>query len=110
MKVIRSIVRPDKVDAVKEALGRLSVCAITVAHVHDYAPQAHETTVWLGHVYSVGFSSKSEIAVVVHDDDVDDVVDVILRAARTGRTGDGFVSVAPVEHRYNICTGERDVS
>jgi nitrogen regulatory protein PII len=110
MKLISGIVRPGKVEAVKTALAKVRVCALTVAEVHDYTPQAHPTTVWLGHEYSRGFSVKHEVTFAVHDDDVDEAVEVFIRTARTGVEGDGHVSVISVDHRYNIQTGAREVS
>jgi nitrogen regulatory protein P-II 1 len=110
MKLISSLVRPDKVDAVKEALGKVNVVAFAAAEARDHSPQAHETIAWMGHVRNIGSSLKMEIRLVVHDDDVDEVIDAIMRSARTGRVGDGHVCVTSIEHRYNICTGQRDVS
>jgi len=110
MKLISSLVRPECLDTVKKQLNSLNVAGLTVAEARDHSPQRHETAVWMGREYSVGSSLKVEIRVVVHDDDVDDVIGVILRSARTGRAGDGHVCVMSVEHRYNICTGQRDVS
>jgi nitrogen regulatory protein P-II 1 len=110
MKLICSLLRPDKLEPVKRALTNMRVCALSVSEVHDHAPQQHETTVWRGHEYSLGFSPKLQMEVVVHDDDVDDVVGVIIKTARTGHEGDGYVLVMPVEHRYNIRDGHRDVS
>jgi nitrogen regulatory protein PII len=110
MKLISSLVRPERVDSIKVGLGRVNVFAITVAEVRDHAPQKHETTVWLGHEYTIGSSLKMEIQVVVHDDDVDAVIDVIMRAARTGKAGDGHICVTSVDHRYDIRSGQRDFS
>jgi nitrogen regulatory protein PII len=113
MKLITGLVRPDKVDAVKAALDRVHAGAITVAEVHDHAPQQYGTTVWRGHEISHGFSLKMQITLVVHDEAVDEVVDAIIRTARTGAAGaagDGHVAVASLDHRYSIRTGERDVS
>lgn len=110
MKQISGIVRPEKLDDVKAALGRVQVLGMTVTEVRDHRPQNHDTTVWRGHEYSLGCSVKMAIELVVHDDMVDDVIQAIIRTARTGRTGDGHVTVLPVEHRYNICNGQRDVS
>jgi nitrogen regulatory protein P-II 1 len=64
----------------------------------------------MGHEHSVGFSLKLRIEIVVHDDDVDEVVGTIIKTARTGCEGDGHVLVVAVEHRYNIRDGHRDVS
>ena len=110
MKLITSIVRPDKVDAVKSALAAVHVSTMTIRELHDHGPQRHDRAVWRGREFNVGFSLKMEIALVVHDDDVDQVVEAILRTARTGAVGDGHVAVAPIDHRYNIRTGARDVS
>jgi len=110
MKLISSLVRPCKLDEVKEALNRVRVYSLNVGERHDHAPQAHGTVVWLGHQYDLAFSVKVQVDVVVHDDDVDEVVGAILKTARTGNDGDGHVLVLPVEHRYNIRNGCREVS
>ena len=110
MKLIASLVRPDRVVDIKLALGRLNIFAIAVAEIHDYAPQNHGTTVWRGHEYSYGSSLKMEVRVVGQDDEVDGVIEVIMRAAKTGRVGDGHVCVLPVDHRYDILSGRREVS
>ena len=110
MKLIRSFVRPDKLDEIKQALSGIHVRGLCVAETSDYAPQPHATTVWLGREYTHDCSAKLQIEVVVHDADVDEVVDAIIRAARTRREGDGDVMVLPVDHRYNISDGHRDVS
>jgi nitrogen regulatory protein P-II 1 len=110
MKLITGLVRPDKVDAVKAALDQVHAGGMTVAEVRDHAPQQHESTVWRGREYSLGSSLKMQITLVVHDEAVDTVVAAIIRTARTGAAGDGHVAVTAVDHRYNIRTGERDVS
>jgi nitrogen regulatory protein P-II 1 len=110
MKLISSIVRPEKVEVIKTALSKVNLLALTVTQVHDYAPQQHETTVWRAREYTLGFSVKMAIDFVVHDEDVDEAVRVIICSARTGAPGDGFVSVLPVEHRYNIYNGQREAS
>jgi nitrogen regulatory protein P-II 1 len=79
MKLISSLVRPGKVDSIKQALGNLRVYSLNVAETHDFAPQKPDTTVWLGHECSLGFSMKMQIEVVVHDDDVDEVVSAIVK-------------------------------
>ena len=110
MKLISGVVRPDKLEQVKAALERIHVIGMTVTEVRDHWPQNHGTTVWKGHEYTLGFSIKMAIELTVHDDDVHDVVNVIIDTARTGHAGDGHVSVVPIEHRYNIRNGARDVS
>ena len=110
MKLISSLIRPDRLDAVRRGLKGMNVCALTVVEVKDHSPQDHGTTVWKGRAFSVEASLKMEIQVVVHDDDVDRVIDLIMSTARTGIAGDGHVCVMPVEHRYDIRTGLREVS
>ena len=110
MKRIINVVRSDKVDDIRQAWGRLNVFAIATTDVKDYSPQAHPTGVWRGLPYCLGFTPKVELEMIVHDEDVDGVVRAIICAARTGQTGDGHASVMPVEHRYEIRTGARDVS
>jgi len=110
MKLISSLVRPWTLDRVKQALASVSVHSLSVAEKLDHGPHCHARTVWLGHEYNLGFSMKVQIEVVVHDDDVDEVVGAIIRTARTGDEGDGHVLVLPIDHRYNIQDGHRDVS
>jgi|SRR5258707_6439947 nitrogen regulatory protein P-II 1 len=109
IKLIRSVVRPHKVEDVKKALNGLGVYDVTAREVRDYSPQKHPTDVWRGTVFTLGYSVKTEIAIIVHDDDVDEVVKAIICTARTGQPGDGDISVRPVDHRYDIRTGERCV-
>jgi nitrogen regulatory protein PII len=110
MKLISSLVRPDRVDDIELGLRRVNAFSITVAQIVDHTPQNHGTTVWKGHEYTLDSSLKVEIKVVVGDDDVDQVIQVIMRAARTGHAGDGHVCVLPVDDRYDIVTGHRMVS
>jgi nitrogen regulatory protein P-II 1 len=111
MKLIRSVVNPGKVDGIKEALAKLDVSGLTLIEVRDHVPGKVQTIlVWRGHTFKTSFFEKVEIDVVVHDDDVDNVVTVILGTARTGELGDGHVSVMPIDHRYSIRTGARDVN
>ena len=85
--------RPDRVDTIKENLRNLNVLAISVVQVHDHAPQNHGTMVWRAHEYTAPSSLKMEIRMVVNDDQFDSVIQVIMRAARTGQRGDGHVCV-----------------
>ncbi len=110
MKLISSLVRPDTLDAIRHGLGLLNVVALTVAQTRDYSPQRHDTTVWMGRECGTDSSLKVEVRVIVHDEEVDAVVGAIMQSARTGRAGDGHICVMPLEHRYNICNGQRDVS
>jgi len=109
MKLIKSIVRPNKVDEVREALEKLSIAGMTVSDVRGHGRQKGQTAVYRGKEYSVTLLPKVEIEVVVQDDMVDEAIKAISVAARTGEIGDGRVFVLPVEQSYNIRTGERDV-
>ena len=110
MKLIKSIVRPNKVDDVREALEKLNVAGMTVTDVRGHGRQKGHTAMYRGREYSVSLLPKVEIEVVVADDMVDEVIGAIIRAARTGEIGDGRVFVLPVEQGYNIRTGERDMA
>jgi nitrogen regulatory protein PII len=108
MKLIKSIVRPHKVDDVRDALEQLKLPGMTVTDVRGHGRQKGHTAVYRGKEYAVTLLPKVEIEVVVPDHLVDDVIEAIVRAARTGEIGDGRVFVLPVEQSYNIRTGERD--
>jgi nitrogen regulatory protein P-II 1 len=110
MKRISAVVRQERLDELRQALGVLDVWGVTATTVQDYSPQRHPTVTWRGANTPLPCSTKVEIAVTVHDDDVDQVVKTIICRARTGQPGDGFVTVSPVDHQYSIRTGERGVS
>ena len=109
MKLIKAIVRPNKVDEVKEALAKLSISGMTVTEVRGHGKQKGHTAVYRGKEYNVSLLPKMEIEVVVADDLVDAVIGAIIQAARTGEIGDGRVFVIPVDQAYRIRTGEREV-
>jgi nitrogen regulatory protein PII len=109
MKLVKSIVRPDKVDDVREALEKLKIGGMTVTDVRGHGRQKGHTAVYRGKEYAVTLLPKIEIEVVVPDNVVDDVIQAVIKAARTGEIGDGRVFVLPVEQGYNIRTGERDI-
>ena len=106
MKLIKSIVRPDKVDAVKDAVGKINVSGMTVTEVRGHGKQKGHTAVYRGQEYNVSLLPKMQIEMVIPDDIVEDVVKAIILAARTGEVGDGRVFVTPVTHSYKIRTGE----
>ena len=108
MKLIKSIVRPNKVDEVKDALGRLNISGITVSEVRGHGKQKGHTAIYRGKEYDVSLLPKMEIEVVVTDSILDEAIKAIVEAARTGEIGDGRVFVLPVEQTYRIRTGERD--
>ena len=110
MKLIKSIVRPNKVDDVREALEKLNVSGMTVTDVRGHGRQKGHTAMYRGREYSVSLLPKVEIEVVVPDDSVEEVIAAIIHAARSGDFGDGRVFVLPVELGYNLLTGERDMA
>ena len=104
-----SIVRPNKVDDVREALEKLNVAGLTVTDVRGHGRQKGHTAVYRGKEYSVSLIPKVEIDVVVPNDLAEAVISAIVESARTGEIGDGRVFVFPAEQGYNIRTGERDI-
>ena len=106
MKLIKSIVRPDKVDVVKDALAKLNISGMTVTEVRGHGKQKGHTAIYRGQEYNVSLLPKMQIEAVVSDDVADDVVKAIIQAARTGEIGDGRVFVLPVSQSYRIRTGE----
>jgi nitrogen regulatory protein PII len=108
MKLIKSIVRPNKVDDVKDALSKLSVAGMTVTEVRGHGKQKGHTAIYRGKEYNVSLLPKMEIEVVVPDSLADDVIKAIVTAARTGEIGDGRVFVCPVLDSYRIRTGEKE--
>jgi nitrogen regulatory protein PII len=107
MKLIKAIVRPNKVDDVKDALGAVGLPGMTVTEVRGHGKQKGHTAIYRGKEYDVSLLPKMQIEVVVPDNVVDDAVAAIIHAARTGEIGDGRVFVMPVEQSYRIRTGER---
>jgi len=105
VKLIKAIVRPNKVDDVREALDRMNIPGMTVTEVRGHGRQKGHTAVYRGKEYTVTLLPKVEVEIVVEDDLVDDVVSAVISAARTGEIGDGRVFVLPIEQSYNIRTG-----
>ena len=109
MKLIKCIVRPNKVDEVKDALSKLGVSGMTVSEVRGHGKQKGHTAIYRGKEYNVSLLPKMQIDVVVTDRLVNDCIKAVIEAARTGEIGDGRVFVMPVEQSYKIRTGERDI-
>ena len=108
MKLIQALVRPGKLDALRGALEDASVPSITVMNVRYRGPEKRPETAFRGYLISEEYIDKLEIEMVVQDDDVDRIVGVIMKTARTGTPGDGHVSICPIEHRYDIHSGHRE--
>ena len=109
MKLIKAIVRPNKVDEVKDALERLQISGMTVTEVRGHGKQKGHTAIYRGQEYNVSLLPKMEIEVVIPDSVVEDAVKAITQAARTGEIGDGRIFVIPVGESYKIRTGEREM-
>jgi len=109
MKLIKSIVRPNKVDDVRNALEKLQISGMTVTEVRGHGKQKGHTAIYRGQEYNVSLLPKMEIEVVVAEAIVDAAVKAIAEAARTGEIGDGRIFVIPVGESYKIRTGEREV-
>ena len=107
MKLITAIVKPFALEDIKTSLEEAGVLGMTVSEVRGYGRQKGHTEVYRGAEYSVDFVPKVRIEVVVDDFVADKVVDSIVRAARTGKIGDGKVWVSPVETVVRVRTGER---
>ncbi len=108
MKLIKSIVRPNKVDDVKDALTKIGISGMTVTEVRGHGKQKGHTAIYRGKEYNVSLLPKMQIEVVVSDSIVDDAIKAIVQSAKTGEIGDGRVFVLPVEQTYKIRTGEKD--
>ena len=106
VKLIKTIVRPDKMDVVRDALGKMNIQGMTLTDVSGHGKQKGHTAIYRGQEYSVSLLPKMQIELVIADDLVDDAVSAIMQAARTGEIGDGRVFVMPVEQSYRIRTGE----
>ena len=107
MQLIKAIIRPNKVDEVKDALTRLGISGMTVTEVRGHGKQKGHTAIYRGQEYNVSLLPKMEVEVVVPDAMADDAIRAIIEAARTGEIGDGRVFVLPVAESYRIRTGEK---
>ena len=110
MKLITVIVKPFKLDDVREALAEVGVTGLTVTEVKGFGRQKGHTELYRGAEYVVDFLPKMKIEVVANEADVDRCVEAIIGAARTGKIGDGKIFVTEVERVVRIRTGEEDES
>jgi len=106
MKLIKAIVKPFKLDEVKEALAAIGVEGMTVTEVKGFGRQKGHTKIYRGSEYTVDFLPKTMLETVVEDDIVDAAIQAIVNAAKTGKIGDGKVFVIPVESAVRIRTDE----
>ncbi len=110
MKIVTAVVKPFRLDDVKEALKATGVAGMTVTEVRGFGRQGGHTETYRGAEYKIDFVPKVRVEIVVDDADVDRVVDAIVGAAATGKIGDGKVWVTPVERLVRIRTGDEGAS
>ena len=108
MKLVSAIIKPFKLDEVRDSLTSVGVSGLTVSEVKGFGRQKGQTEIYRGAEYAVSFLPKVKIEIVVNDDRQDASVEAIQKAARTGRIGDGKIFVTPIETALRIRTGERD--
>jgi nitrogen regulatory protein P-II 1 len=110
MKKIEAIIKPFKLDEVREALSEVGVTGLTVTEVKGFGRQKGHTELYRGAEYVVDFLPKIKIEVVIADGSVEQAIEAIIKAARTGKIGDGKIFVTPVEQIVRIRTGETNES
>jgi len=106
MKKVEVIIKPFKLDDVKEALAEIGITGMTVTDVKGYGRQQGHSELYRGAEYVVDFIPKVKLDLIVNEDDVDNVVQVVAQAAKTGKIGDGKIFVSPIEEVIRIRTGE----
>jgi nitrogen regulatory protein PII len=107
VKLVVAIIKPFKLDEVKEALRSIGVNGLTTTDVQGFGRQRGHTEVYRGAEYQVDFVPKVKVEVMAHEDQVQGIIDAVLKTARTGKIGDGKIFVLPAEQVYRIRTGER---
>jgi nitrogen regulatory protein P-II 1 len=110
MKQVTAIIKPFKLEEVREALGEIGVSGLTVTEVKGFGRQKGHTELYRGAEYVVDFLPKVKVEVVVNDGDVDRCMEAIIRAAKTGKIGDGKIFVTTIEQVVRIRTGETNES
>ncbi len=106
MKLVAAIIKPFKLDDVREALSEIGVTGITVVEVKGFGRQKGHTELYRGAEYVVDFLPKIKVEVAIDDDQLDSVIEAISNAAKTGKIGDGKIFVYPLEQAIRIRTGE----
>ncbi|WP_083923191.1 P-II family nitrogen regulator [Ahrensia kielensis] len=108
MKIVMAVIKPFKLDEVREALTGLGVQGVTVTEVKGYGRQKGHTEIYRGAEYAVSFLPKLKLELVIDDDLTDKVIEAITGAAKTGQIGDGKIFVYSIDHAVRIRTGETD--
>jgi nitrogen regulatory protein PII len=106
MKLIMAVIKPHRLDDVKDALREIGISGMTSVEAQGFGRQRGHTEIYRGAEYQVDFVPKVQIEVMAEDDQVQEIVDTILKTARTGKIGDGKIFVMPAEQVYRIRTGE----
>ena len=106
MKLIMAVIKPHKLDEVKDALREIGIRGMTSVEAQGFGRQRGHTEIYRGAEYQVDFLPKVQVEVMAEDDQVNEIVDTILKAARTGKIGDGKIWVLSAEQVYRIRTGE----
>jgi nitrogen regulatory protein P-II 2 len=110
MKIVMAIIKPFKLDEVRDALGKIGVQGLTVTEVKGYGRQKGHTEIYRGAEYAVSFLPKIKLEVACPSEQVDGVVEAITAAAKTGQIGDGKIFVIDLDHAVRIRTGESDAA
>jgi len=110
MKIVMAVIKPFKLDEVRDALTAVGVHGLTVTEVKGYGRQKGHTEIYRGTEYAMNFLPKMKIEVAVDSGQLDKVVEAITTAAKTGQIGDGKIFVIPLDHAVRIRTGETDVA
>ena len=110
MKIVMAIIKPFKLDEVRDALTRIGVQGLTVTEVRGYGRQKGHTEIYRGAEYAVSFLPKIKLEIACPTDQVDKVVETIAAAAKTGQIGDGKIFVTALDHAIRIRTGEADAA
>lgn len=107
MKKIEAIIKPYRLDAVKDSLADLNIFGMTVSEVKGFGQQKGHTELYRGAEYQVGFVPKIKLEIVIAEEKLESVVNTIISVAKTGKVGDGKIFVLPVDDTIRIRTGER---
>jgi nitrogen regulatory protein P-II 2 len=110
MKLVIAVIKPFKLDEVRDALTRIGIHGMTVTEVKGYGRQKGHMEIYRGAEYAVNFLPKVRVEVAVASEQIDQVMEAIATAAKTGQIGDGKIFVAPLEHAMRIRTGETDAN
>lgn len=107
MKLVKAIIKPFKLEEVKDALSEIGIEGMTVSEVKGFGRQKGHTEIYRGSEYTVDFLPKVKVEIAIDDDQVEKAVETIVNAAKTGKIGDGKVFVIPIEEAVRIRTGEK---